>query len=146
MFFFTKKSTIHIPKNVYEEIIAHAKDSYPNECCGLLVGNNIAAKKVFYSHRAANVNKERAADRYIIDPNEIHLIDRQARTEGLDLLGFYHSHPDHPDRPSDFDREWGQPGYSYVIIAVKGGKDVSIKSWTFIEDGSPFKEEGIKVT
>ena len=122
MFLNFNKNCLHIPRQVYDEVLAHAEQSYPHECCGVLVGSALKDRRVFAAHTATNVNVERATDRYIIDPMEINIIDRQARAEGLDILGFYHSHPDHPDRPSEFDREWGQPGYSYVIISVKNGK------------------------
>jgi proteasome lid subunit RPN8/RPN11 len=143
---FFRKISISIPQYVYDEIIDHAKGEYPNECCGVLVGTIFNKdKKVFSSHRATNVNPDRTKDRYLIDPKEINFIDRQARTETLDIIGFYHSHPDHPDRPSEYDRELGQPGYSYVIVSVKGGSDISAKSWAFEDDGEAFKEEKIKV-
>lgn len=144
MFIFGKRNAINIPRITHDEVIQHAKDEYPNECCGVLVGNP-TIKRVFTSYRVANLNKERSKDRYIIDSREINLIDRQARAESLDIIGFYHSHPDHPDRPSEYDREMGQAGYSYVIISVNNGKDISMKSWSFKDDGDPFKEEGIKL-
>ena len=140
------KMPLFIPKTVYDEIIEHAKDTYPNECCGILVGSGLKDKRVFESQRAKNINTERANDRFIIDPIEINVADKTARAQGLDILGFYHSHPDHPDRPSETDREWAQPDYSYVIVSVKNGKDVSVKSWTIETDKDPFKEEKIKVT
>lgn len=139
------KSVIHISKAVYEEIINHAKESYPHECCGVLIGSTFETRKIFESQRAENSNKERAHDRYIIDPGELNLIDKIARSQGMDVMGFYHSHPDHPDKPSATDREWGQPGYSYFIISVKGGKDVSVRSWMIDGEDGPFKEEKIKI-
>lgn len=142
---FLKKGSIRIPKAVYEEIINHAKDSYPNECCGFLIGNTLGTKKVFNVERGTNTNTERARDRYILDPMEINLMDKQARVLGLDILGFYHSHPDHPDRPSEFDRKMGQAGYSYLIVSVKDGKETSARSWIFESDDEPFKEEAVKV-
>ena len=147
MFFFGKKSTVNVPSRVYGQIIEHAKEAYPHECCGVLVGNIMGnVRKLFESYRAANINTERANDRYVIDPKEINIIDKTARVEGLEIMGFYHSHPDHPDRPSQFDREMGQPGWSYIIVSVNKGTDVSVKSWIFTEDKEPYKEEAIKVT
>lgn len=140
------KTSVHISRSVYEEILRHAKEAYPNECCGVLVGANYGGeRKIFESHRATNVNTDRAHDRYIIDPNEFNLIDKMARSCSMDVMGFYHSHPDHPDKPSVTDREWGQTGYSYVIIAVQGGNDTSMRSWMIDEDNAPFTEEKIKV-
>ena len=143
MFFSGKK--LKLVKEAYESIINHAKDSYPEECCGILIGNSMRERKVFYVERSTNINKDRVRDRYIIDPREINLADKQARSQSLDIMGFYHSHPDHPDSPSEFDREMGQSGYSYVIVSVNGKGEVSVKSWIFKEEGEPFKEEGIKV-
>lgn len=145
MFLNFNKNCLHIPRQVYDEVLHHAEQSYPHECCGVLVGSALKDRRVFAAHAATNINTERATDRYVIDPKEINLIDRQARAEGLDILGFYHSHPDHPDRPSEFDREWGQPGYSYVIISVKSGKTASVKCWAFDDARDPFKEEKLKI-
>ncbi len=145
MFLNFNKNCLHIPRQVYDEVLSHAEQSYPHECCGVLVGSALKDRRVFAAHTATNVNVERAKDRYDIDPKEILMIDRQARAEGLDILGFYHSHPDHPDRPSEFDRERGQPGYSYVIISVKNGKTASVKCWAFDDVNDPFKEEKLKI-
>lgn len=144
-FFGLGKSVVHISKSVYEEILNHAKESYPNECCGVLVGGIYQERKIFESHRTANANTDRAHDRYLIDPKELNLIDKIARSQGFDVIGFYHSHPDHPDKPSATDREWAQPGYSYFIISVQGGKDTSVKSWSIEDDKAQFREEKIKL-
>ena len=114
------KTSVHISRSVYEEILRHAKEAYPNECCGVLVGANYGGeRKIFESHRANNINTDRAHDRYIIDPKEFNLIDKMARSCSMDVMGFYHSHPDHPDKPSETDREWGQTGYSYIIEGAR---------------------------
>lgn len=144
MFSFFKRAPIVIPRYIYEEMIAHTKDEYPRECCGVLVGNPIG-KIVFESHRVANKNKEGDIDRYIIDPKEIKLLGRSAKMQGLEIIGFYHSHPDQSDHPSQYDREMGEPGYSHVIISINKGTDISIKSWSFSDEKDPFKEEGIKI-
>jgi proteasome lid subunit RPN8/RPN11 len=144
--FLTRKGRIEIPRHVYDEIVAHAKETYPHECCGVLVGNTLGAKKVFHIERTTNLNKERAADRYILDPNELNIIDRLARASSLEILGFYHSHPDHTDRPSKYDREHGQPEYSYLIVSVMEGTDIAIRCWIFSKEDDPFMEEKIVIT
>jgi proteasome lid subunit RPN8/RPN11 len=140
---------IQISRAVYDGIISDAKKSYPHECCGLLVGRcgdeYGTEKTVVRARTTENTNKERARDRYEIDPGDFNRIDREARSEGLDILGFYHSHPDHPDRPSEFDRERGQPGYSYMIVSVTGRGKISVKSWLLTEQDEPFVEEDIKL-
>ncbi len=144
--FFTRKGRIEVPRQVYDEIVAHAKETYPHECCGVLIGNTLGARKVFNVERATNLNKERAADRYILDPKELNIIDKVARASSLEIIGFYHSHPDHTDRPSKYDREQGQAGYSYLIVSVMEGTDIAVRSWLFLEDGEPFIEEKLVMT
>lgn len=139
-----KKNSVALTRDIYEQIIEHARDSYPNECCGIMIGSNMKGKKIIYTHRAENTNTDRARDRYIISPTEIFLMDREARSQGLDIIGFYHSHPDHPSAPSATDREWGQPNYSYMIVSVNGAKEAEARCWTF-DDNAPFKEEKIEI-
>lgn len=136
---------IKITKDVYDEITGHAKESYPEECCGVLVGKPAAETTITKAFRVDNLNKERSQDRYEIDPDALFKIDRKVRGEGFDILGFYHSHPDHPDTPSEFDRERGQAEYSYVIVGVQGGSETTVRSWAFEEAGEPFEEEEIKI-
>jgi proteasome lid subunit RPN8/RPN11 len=140
---------IHITRPVYNEILSHAKETYPDECCGVLVGEYGgeygSERTVIKAYGTKNINNERAQDRYEIDPGDLNRIDRSARGEGLDILGFYHSHPDHPDSPSIFDRERGQTDYSYLIIAVNGSGQISIKSWILKKEDEPFREEEIKL-
>lgn len=137
---------LQLVKGVYDDIIDHVKKAYPHECCGVLLGKTFGAdKRVIKAVAASNKNEARAEDRYEIDPAELNAIDRRARAEKLDVLGFYHSHPDHPDRPSGFDRERAFPLYSYIIVAVAGGTDTSIKCWTFEDDSAPFEEEELRV-
>ncbi|MFQ5737204.1 MAG: Mov34/MPN/PAD-1 family protein [Thermodesulfobacteriota bacterium] len=140
-----KKNSLAISRDIYDQIVEHAKEAYPNECCGILIGSYMKGKKVLYVHRAENTNTERAKDRYIISPTEIYLIDREARSQSLDIVGFYHSHPDHPSEPSQTDREWGQPKYSYIIVSVKNGTEVAARCWTFEDEDAPFKEEKLNI-
>lgn len=133
---------ISIPKKIYNEIISHAKASYPHEGCGVLVGKNKNVAKIY---PVENINKERANDRYEIDPKALLLVEKEAKKDSLEVVGFFHSHPDHPDRPSEFDRQRAWPFYSYVIVAVQNGKDVSVKSWTFEDENEPFREEEMEI-
>ncbi len=135
-----EKNILQINKTIYDEIIGHAKSAYPHECCGALVGKG---KVVVKARLMENINKERANDRYGINPKELLKIEKEASANGLDVIGFYHSHPDHPDQPSAFDRERAWAFYSYIIISVQNGKDVSVKSWTFEDEKEPFIEEEV---
>ncbi|MEK7841227.1 MAG: M67 family metallopeptidase [Deltaproteobacteria bacterium] len=133
---------ISIPKDIYNEIIGHAKKAYPHECCGALIGKG---KSVAKARLMENINKDRANDRYEINPKELLKIEKEASLDRQEVIGFYHSHPDHPDRPSAFDRERAWACYSYIIISVQNGKDVSVKSWTFEDEKEPFGQEEVKI-
>ena len=106
--------------NSYIEIIKeHARASYPHECCGILLGTKLNAEKsVTRAIPAKNLNVERAADRYLLDPKDQLAAEKEARASGQQVLGFYHSHPDHPALPSDTDNELSWPDYSYMILSV----------------------------
>lgn len=124
------------------QIYQHVRQSYPHECCGILAGKNSPDKEIVSVYPVDNLNQERAHDRYEIDPKQFHKVDTQIRAQGLSVLGIYHSHPDHPAEPSEFDTQRAWEGYSYVIVAVSGGKTVLAKSWTLNKHGR-FEEEQI---
>ncbi len=132
---------LRISESTYADMIEHGKREYPHEAIGVLLGKGSSEKDVVKVRTATNVNKERAADRYDLDPGELHKIDKEARAEGLDVLGFYHSHPDHPSAPSQFDRDRGFPSYSYIITAIHKGEEESTRCWTFEDMDAPFEEE-----
>ena len=121
----------------YEALRAHGEETYPNECCGVLLGKSEAGvtNRVHQIVRAGNTRTDSAHNRYNIAPQELVKIQRQARNLGLDIVGFYHSHPDHPAQwsPTDFaEAHW--IGCSYVITAVARGKAEITNS--FLLDGS----------
>ncbi|MBI5560102.1 MAG: M67 family metallopeptidase [Deltaproteobacteria bacterium] len=136
---------IKLLEDTFNKIVEHSKEAYPHECCGVLAGKIEEGKKVVRVYRARNTNEERSCDRYSLDPSELLKIEKDAKAGGFDIIGIYHSHPDHPARPSTFDRERGWPEYSYIIVSVRGGRDTEVKSWTFAEKNEPFREEDIVV-
>lgn len=140
--------TLTIPKDIYNEVLEESKRAYPNECCGVLLGTQASDGSSHKTVKAAvpteNINTERAADRFDIDPRKLLEIEKQASRDGLDVIGIYHSHPDHPDRPSEFDRERGWPEYSYMIISVIEGRVASVSSYSMPDMGAPFEKEHIK--
>ncbi len=139
--------TLKILKAEYEKIIAHAKEVYPHECCGVIAGKGSGeTREVIRAFRAVNFNEDRAHDRYDMDPKDQLRIEKEARGEGLDVIGIYHSHPDHPDEPSQFDRDRGWPDYSYIIVAVQGGTETTLRSWSYSEDDAPFTEETVEIS
>lgn len=136
---------IYINQAKINEIQIHAESSYPHECCGLLIGKTGSRREVLKIYPLSNKNVERAIDRYDIDPHEFNQADKDARKSGYDIIGIYHSHPDHPPRPSTFDAERAWAGYSYFIIAVKDGKKEALKSWAFDNAKKTFDEEEIRI-
>src|SRR5580698_5939592 len=114
---------LKISDTVYSELRAHGEETYPHECCGVLLGNATPdGNHVREIVRAGNTRTDSAHNRYNIAPEELVKIQRQGRQLGLDIVGFYHSHPDHPAQwsPTDFaEAHW--VGCSYVITAVEKG-------------------------
>ncbi|HVS16672.1 MAG TPA: Mov34/MPN/PAD-1 family protein [Thermoanaerobaculia bacterium] len=136
---------LEIQPDLLEQIRRHAAEAYPEECCGVMLGEPTAAgTRVVRLVRAENTREDAARHhRYLIEPATILRCQREARAEGLDIVGYYHSHPDHPARPSDFDREHAWPGTSYVIVAVEQGEPAALHSWKLSDDRSTFEEEPI---
>jgi proteasome lid subunit RPN8/RPN11 len=141
----------------YEALRAHGEETYPDECCGVLLGKNIAAAEdtaAAVNHvrkivRAGNTRTDSAHNRYNIAPQELVKIQRQARGLGLDIVGFYHSHPDHPAQwsPTDFaEAHW--LGCSYVITSVEKGKAALTNSFLLngtSEDDKKFQDQPIQI-
>lgn len=140
----------------------HGARDYPNECCGVLLGKtNGDAKEVWEavalknlrmdSSRAQeilpveNPGRETERNRFLIDPLEQLRVEKNARARGLEVLGYYHSHPDHPARPSEYDREHAWPWYSYVILSVRGGMPEEITSWVLSDDRARFLAEPLDI-
>jgi proteasome lid subunit RPN8/RPN11 len=117
-------SVLHVTKAIYDQLRAHGEETYPHECCGVLLGTSTPEGwDVTAAARAGNTRTDSAHNRYNIDPAELVRIQREAMRQGLDIAGFYHSHPDHPAQwsPTDFaEAHW--IGCSYVITEVAAGK------------------------
>ena len=112
--------------------------SYPEECCGVLLGRMAAVEAIWPT---ANAHPGPRSKRYEIDVRELYEVHRAAREKGLEVVGYYHSHPDAPARPSARDRETALPGVSYLILAVTAGRIVDRRAWRFLGEDSPFGEE-----
>ncbi len=142
----------------FEAIRTHGARDYPNECCGMLLGRAEGAKKIAVEIVALNNLRhdpkraqevlpldepglESERNRFLIDPLDQLKAEKDARARGLGVLGYYHSHPDHPARPSIYDREHAWPWYSYVIVNVQAGKPGEMTSWVLSEDRSRFDPE-----
>jgi proteasome lid subunit RPN8/RPN11 len=144
-------STLRIKSAVYEAIRVHGEETYPHECCGALLGRFVdGGWMVDDSVRAGNTRTDSAHNRYNIAPVELVKIEREARRRGLDIAGFYHSHPDHPAQwsPTDFaEAHW--IGCAYVITAVSQGKAAETNSFLLAgttEEDKRFEQQLIEVS
>jgi len=127
------------------KIREHGARDYPHECCGVLLGNQDGDNKVITEARPlSNAREDSKHNRFVISPQDMLESEKYARQKGLDLLGFYHSHPDHPARPSEYDREHAWPWWSYVIVSVQKGRPADLTSWVLAEDRSRFEEESVQ--
>ena len=136
---------LRISRKLLGEIHAHMEETYPYECCGLIVGTMEESKTAEASRRCRNLNTERAVDRYELDPKDMLKVQRELDGGPWDIIGVYHSHPDHPSRPSGFDTDHAWPGYSYIIGSVEKGKMGSLQSWELDQSGSAFDEEELEI-
>jgi len=127
-----------------DAIRAHGAEGYPHEICGIMIGPR-GDRTVSDVKRARNLVVERARDRYEIDPRDQIRIQREADADGLDIVGYYHSHPDHPAQASRFDTERAWAGYVYVIVAVNQGEPVDANAFVADNDGGPFHPEPLEV-
>lgn len=131
-----------LPEAVRAAIRSEARDAYPHEACGFLLGRLPAeggAATVRTLRPAANARS--AADRrrrYLIDPDAYRAVERESDAEGLDVVGFWHSHPDAPARPSEYDLEHAWPTVAYVIVTVSEGEPGELAAWRLADDRSGF--------
>ena len=131
-----------------ETMREHAAAAYPHECCGFLLGERSDGRAIVSDLvRASNAREDSPRNRYLMPPEEFACVLRDADRKGLDVLGFYHSHPDAPARPSEYDREHAWPAYAYLVLAVAGGVAGEIGAFELSDDGAafhplPWSEEG----
>lgn len=127
-----------------ENIHEHAKEAYPEECAGVLVGADTGEMKVVTDvWRADNTHEGERERRFLIEPLKIKEFEDAARERDLDILGFYHSHPDHPAEPSEYDRDHAWPYYSYIITSVSGEEIKATNSWLLRDDRSGYDLEQV---
>jgi proteasome lid subunit RPN8/RPN11 len=135
---------MRITESALEAIREHGAEGYPHEICGIMLGPR-GEGKVTEVRRARNIIVERARDRYEIDPRDHIRIQREADAASLDIVGYYHSHPDHPAQASRFDTERAWAGYVYLIVSIENGKAVDANGFVAEKDGGPFGPEPLEV-
>jgi proteasome lid subunit RPN8/RPN11 len=137
--------TIRMTGALVEEIRREGEQAYPAECCGVLGGRIVGAGKEV-SRLVAMVN-HRTDDprRYLITPEDLLRTTEDLKRSALEVLGYYHSHPDHPAAPSEFDSQHAWPWYSYIIVRVERGRAAEVTSWVLEEDCSAMRQESLEV-
>ena len=148
----TDSYKLRISAEVAEKIRQHAAETYPNECCGALFGRDSGepgvsspAREILDLLPLINRRDDSPHNRFSIAPRDIIEADRTAQARSLQLIGWYHSHPDHPARPSAYDREHAWPWYSYVIVSVIQRVPREMTSWRLNDDREGYAEESIEI-
>jgi proteasome lid subunit RPN8/RPN11 len=129
--------TLELDPGVGRAIRRHGEATYPHECCGALVGHGSRVTSVV---ELPNTTEEGPRRRFLVRPSDYRLAETRAGELGGDLLGFYHSHPDHPARPSQYDLDHAWPNFGYVIVAVATGRSGDMTVWWLKDDRSTFLE------
>jgi len=145
-----------ISEALAEKIREHGVETYPYECCGALLGKDpgsVAAdagdgavkipREVLGLFPLVNRRDDSPRNRFSVTADDVRDAEKAASKQGLDVIGWYHSHPDHPARPSDYDRDHAWPWYSYIIVSVQTGVPQDMTSWRLKDDRSGYWEEKI---
>lgn len=133
---------IRLSVEVVNAIHAHGRETYPNECCGALIGRDGLVQETL---ALPNTTEEGPRRRFLVRPSDYRAAEAHASARDADLLGFYHSHPDHPAQPSQYDLDHAWPSFSYVIVSIRYGEHREMRSWRLRDDRSAFDEEGLSV-
>jgi proteasome lid subunit RPN8/RPN11 len=123
--------------DVHGAIRRHGEETFPHECCGALVGRGTAVEAVV---PLPNTTEEGPRRRFLVRPADYRDVERRATELGAELLGFYHSHPDHPARPSQYDVDHAWPTFAYIIVSVMSGVAAEMTVWYLKDDRSSFEE------
>ncbi len=141
---------IVLKSSQFQQIEEEGAAAYPNECCGIMIGRDVSdgactRRIVERLEPMQNVfDPEQQRRRFAVDPLALMKAEKSAAEAGQLVLGFYHSHPDHPARPSEFDREHAWPFYSYIIVSIAQGKPVAMTSWLLDDQTQTFSRQDIE--
>jgi proteasome lid subunit RPN8/RPN11 len=143
--------TLWISSHLAEKIRAHGAETYPHECCGALLGRDSegtdanVSREVLALFPLVNRRDDSPRNRFSVIAEDVLDADRAAQKQGFEVIGWYHSHPDHPARPSQYDQDHAWPWYSYVIVSVQNGAPQEMTSWRLNDDRHAFSPEGIEI-
>lgn len=136
--------TLRIPPRLLDQVRREGERAYPSECCGAIAGPVDGEKRAARLYPLANRRTD-DPHRYLIEAEQLRSVEREARANNWEILGFYHSHPDHPAVPSEFDTSHAWPWYSYLIVAVADGRAESAASWVLDPDRPRMEQETLDV-
>lgn len=134
------RDPLMLSPGVASAIETHGQEAFPHECCGALLGRDGRVDALF---ALPNTTEEGPRRRFLVRPSDYQSAEREAARRGIELLGFYHSHPDHPARPSQYDLDHAWPFFSYVIVSIMGGEAAAMTSWLLQDDRSAFDEQSL---
>jgi proteasome lid subunit RPN8/RPN11 len=138
-------AALRISDTILRRIQAHGVETYPHECCGALLGNDSeAGREILELVPLANRRNDSPCNRFEVTPDDVQMAEKKAKDLKLEVIGWYHSHPDAPARPSGFDREHAWPWYSYIIVSVQQREPRDTKSWRLRDDRSAYDSEAIE--
>jgi proteasome lid subunit RPN8/RPN11 len=151
--------TLKMSTEIAQKIRQHGTETYPHECCGALLGRDATSadgtasaggvqlplREILALFPLVNRREDSPHNRFAVTAEDVRGAEKAAREKKLDVVGWYHSHPDHPARPSQYDREHAWPWYSYVIVSVTGGKPAEMTSWRLSDDRSEYACEEIAI-
>ena len=137
--------TVRVPASLLEEIRRHGEAAYPAECCGAMIGRSGEGGKEVVRLVPAVNRRTDDPHRYLIAPDDLRRVEAEARRESLEVVGYYHSHPDHPARPSAFDTEHAWPWYSYLIVRIDRGRAADAASWVLDDERPLMHPESLEV-
>jgi proteasome lid subunit RPN8/RPN11 len=148
-----EKFELWINHELSEQIRRHGAETFPHECCGALLGRDPAfeekatdqPREVLRLFPLVNRRDDSPRNRFAVTAKDVRDAERAAAEQGLDVVGWYHSHPDHPAKPSQFDREHAWPWYSYVIVSVMAGTPAEMTSWRLNDDRQDYTRENIEI-
>jgi len=152
-------TALWISGHLAEKIRSHGAETYPHECCGALLGRDSnailegdrredalsASREILGLFPLVNRRDDSPRNRFSVTAEDVLTAEKAAREQGLEVVGWYHSHPDHPARPSEYDRDHAWPWYSYIIVGVQNGAPQDMTSWRLNDDRAEFSPEGIEI-
>jgi len=138
-------TVLSISRELAEGIRAHGAETYPHECCGALLGRDLEPREIVALFPLINRRDDSPRNRFSVSAQDVVDAEKSARAQGLEVVGWYHSHPDHPARPSQYDRDHAWPWYSYIIVSVAQGQPQDMTSWRLDDNREQFSSEGIQI-